>query len=75
MKKPGIALSVRYCAKCGGELTSRMFEDGGTGVLYETCDCPSCGLTWQTAQFTTGEVRIAEVSADEGSPDEMMDFE
>ena len=73
-KKPDMVLSVHYCAKCGGELTSRCYEDGGTGVYYETSDCPSCGLTWQTAQFANGEVRIAEVSPDEESPEGMMDM-
>ncbi len=73
-KKPGIALSVRYCAKCGKRLTPRSYEDGADGVRYETCECPACGLTWQTAQFPSGEVRIAEVSSDEGSPDQMVDL-
>ena len=72
MKKPSIALSVHYCAKCGGELTSRSYEDGGTGILYESCECPPCALVWQVTQFPDGEVRIAEASLDEGSPDEMM---
>ena len=71
MAKPGVKLSVRYCAKCGGELSSRIYEDG-VGIAYETCDCTSCGLSWQTAEFPSGEVRIAEVSPDEGSPEEMI---
>ena len=75
MKKPGIVLSVHYCAKCGGDLTSRMYEDGGMGVLYETCECTSCGLTWYITQFPSGEVRVAEVSADEGSPEDMVAVE
>ena len=74
-KKPSVVLSVHYCAKCGGELISRKYEDGGMGVLYETCDCPSCGSTWQSAQFPSGEVRIAEVAADEESPEEMIAME
>ncbi len=74
MKKPSIVLSVHYCAKCGGELTSRSYEDG-VGVSYETCECPSCGLTWHISQFLSGEVRIAEVPPDEGSPDELIALE
>jgi len=73
-RKAGVALSVRYCAKCGGELTSRSYADG-LGASYETCECSSCGLTWQIAQFSSGEVRIAEVSPDEESPEEMMALE
>lgn len=74
-KRPGVVLPVRYCAKCGGELISRKYEDGGVGVLYETCECPSCGATWQSAQFPSGEVRIAEISPDEESPEEMIAME
>ena len=74
MKKPGVALSVCYCAKCGAELISRSYEDG-VGVCYENTDCPACGLAWQTAQFPSGEVRIAEIPTDEGSPEEQVPME
>lgn len=71
MKRPGVVTTARYCAKCGGELTSRIYEDG-VGVFYETCDCPSCGSTWHIQQYLSGEVRIFEGTADDGSPEEMI---
>ena len=74
-KRPEVVLAVRYCAKCGGKLSSRKYEDGGMGVLYETCECPACGSIWQSAQFPSGEVRIAEIDADEESPEEMIAME
>ena len=73
-KKPGLVLGVHYCAKCGGELTSRGYEDG-VGVSFETGECFSCGLMWQIAQFSSGEVRIAEISPDEESPEGMVALE
>ena len=74
-ERADVALNVHYCAKCGAKLISRKYEDGGMGVLYETCICPSCNATWQTAQFTSGEVRIAEIAVDDESPEEMIPLE
>ena len=73
-KKSNLVLGVRYCAKCGGELTSRNYVDA-LHASYETCECSSCGLTWQIVQFSSGEVRIAEVSPEEGSPEEFSSSE
>ncbi|MDY7019292.1 MAG: hypothetical protein SU899_04390 [Chloroflexota bacterium] len=72
-KKSNVVLSVRYCPKCGAGLTSWNYADG-MGISYETCQCSSCGLTWQVTQLSSGEVRIAEVSPDEGSPEELLGF-
>ena len=72
-KRPGIVLSVHYCAKCGGRLTSRSYEDS-PGVSYEVCECPSCSLTWHVSQYPSGEVRVAEVSPDEEEPDGLIDL-
>jgi hypothetical protein len=68
-QKTNVVLGVIYCAKCGGLLKSRNYMDD-LGVSSETCECTSCGIIWQVAQFTTGEVRIAEVSPDEDDPDQ-----
>ena len=73
-KGPGVVLSVHCCAKCGGELTSRSYEQWLT-ASYESCECSSCGLMWQIVQFSSGKVRIAEVPSDEDSPDEMVSME
>ena len=72
-KKSNVVLSVRYCGKCGGKLVSRNYRDD-VGVSSETCECCSCGLIWQIAQLPTGEVRIAEVSPEEDSPEEILGF-
>ena len=68
-EKPGLVLNVGYCAKCGGGLTSRSYGEWLT-ASYETCDCLSCGLTWRIARLQRGNIKIAEVPADEGSPEE-----
>lgn len=70
-QQSNVVLGVAYCPKCGGRLTSRNYMDD-VGVSYETCDCSSCGLTWHIARFTSGEVRIAQISPDEG-PEEFVD--
>lgn len=69
VKRPTIVLSVHYCPKCGGELTSRSYNEWLV-ASYETCDCPSCGLTWRVARYQNGQVRVAEIPRDEGSPEE-----
>ncbi len=71
VKKPGIVLGVRYCPKCGSELTSRSYDEWLT-ASYENCICPSCGVIWRIARLPNGEVRIAEVPADEGSPEQFV---